>query len=158
MLNETDMIQALLSRGVDINAVNDVGDTLLHVAVQYGSVPLVKLLLPFNPHVGKRPDSYGSSLRSAVQGNHIEIARLLLSHNADRLPLDFMGSIPLHHVCSPEMVDLLLEDLSVQQLSSVDGRGHPPGSAFYVPLTAPRALCRRLLCLSEQCRNTWWTN
>lgn len=126
MMNKTDMIQALLARGVDVNAVNNWGETLLHVAVQHGNLALVKLLLTFNPDVGKQPKGYRSPLHSAVRGNRIEIARLLLAHNADRLAPDVAGLIPLPYVRSPEMVDLLLEDLSVQQLGRVDEWGCPP--------------------------------
>jgi ankyrin repeat protein len=96
------------------------------VAVRYGNLARVKLLLTFNPYVGKHPNDDTSPLHSAVHDNHVEIARLLLAHNADRLARDFMGSIPLHHVYSPEMVHLLLEHLPVQQMGSVDCWGCPP--------------------------------
>jgi hypothetical protein len=125
-MNDMDMIQALLARGADVNAVDMLGRTPLHVAARSGNLALVKLLLTFNPDVGKQPKGYWSPLHRAVQDNHTEIARLLLAHNADRLATDFKGSIPLHGVRSPEMVDLLLEDLSVQQLGSVDRGGCPP--------------------------------
>ena len=57
--------------------------------------------------------------------NHIEIARLLLAHNADRLAPDSIRSIPLHYACSPEMVDLLERELPADCV--IDGEIVIPG-------------------------------
>ena len=126
MTNSADMIQELVGRGEDIDATNHWGETLLQVAVKREDVALVDHLLGYGPDLGKDRDSHGSPLHLAVQHNSIDIARLLLSHNADRLARDRTDSVPLHYASSPEMVELLLEDLSVQQLGSLDWGDFPP--------------------------------
>lgn len=55
------------------------------------------------------PSGPGRALSVCAKFNELAIARLLLQAGADANAKDCRGKIPLHHVSTPEMVQLLLE-------------------------------------------------
>jgi hypothetical protein len=126
MSNSADIIRWLVGRGQDVNAAQHQGKTVLQSAVSQGNVSAATSLLRFDADPNKDPAKRGSALHIAVQLNNVEMARLLLSHGADKLSRDWSDAIPIHWVHSPEMVNLLLEDRSMEQLRSFEFSGSPP--------------------------------
>jgi hypothetical protein len=126
MSNSADIIQRLVGRGQNVNTAQFLGETVLQYAVRNGNVTAAASLLQFNADPDKDPARAGSPLHIAVQQDNLEMAQLLLSHGADRLSRDWSDAIPIHFVRSPEMVSLLLEDRSMEQLRGFRFSGSSP--------------------------------
>ncbi|HSW73537.1 MAG TPA: ankyrin repeat domain-containing protein [Candidatus Limnocylindria bacterium] len=111
------MVNFLLSRGANPTAVNVVGDTALHYAVDrinsddqlQKSAEIVALLLAkkLDPNVQNKRRK--TPLMIAVDEDAIDSARLLLEHKADPLLTDDLGRSALTIARSPEMRKLLAE-------------------------------------------------
>ncbi len=84
MYGHTDILsQVLLSRGGDIEAGDQYGETLLSRAARYGHEAVVKLLLDEGASVGSK-DSHGHTpLSRALTGKHGKIEELLRQRGAN---------------------------------------------------------------------------
>lgn len=89
---DEEAVQALLSQGEDINAVNAVLNdprylrsrcTALHVAVEGGHTGLVEYLLSMGADPNINLDFWGTPLVIAARKHNTEIAEILLRHGAD---------------------------------------------------------------------------
>ena len=85
-LNHWSNIRELVAQGADVNARNDIGQTVLERAAQYGNYDAVKVLLDLGANVNST-SNYGGPLTSAskdMYGNSpIAVCRLLLSRGAN---------------------------------------------------------------------------
>lgn len=82
-------IMVFLSIGADVNARNDSGKTLLHLATEYGHKPIVEYLLTvegieINAIVAEGDFGGYTALHFAVLNNDLDIARLLCRAKAKR--------------------------------------------------------------------------
>lgn len=73
------LAESLLRAGVDVNAVNDRGETPLILASRQGRLTLVMSLLAHGASVGCRSQTGRTALQEATEAGHAEIARLLVS-------------------------------------------------------------------------------
>lgn len=81
---DVDAVQALLAKGVDVNAKNSYGATALSFAADKGHLAIVKLLLQNNADVNAKDTFYKSSpLDWAVSRGHVEIAKALIEAGAE---------------------------------------------------------------------------
>ena len=82
--NDTDAVAAILATGVDINARNGHGMTVLMRAAALGRVRMVRSLLEHgaDPNLS-RNDQFTALLLAAFFG-HEEIVKILIAHGADR--------------------------------------------------------------------------
>lgn len=82
----TGQIHRLVAQGANVNARNDIGQTVLERAAQYGNYDAVKVLIDLGANVNST-SNYGGPLTSAagdLYGNSpIAICRLLLSKGAN---------------------------------------------------------------------------
>jgi ankyrin repeat protein len=79
-------VELLLSKEqVDVNAVNQDGNTPLHFATEQGSLETVKMLMA-RPEIklGEISKRLYTPLDKAIRLNHKEIAKLLEEHGAPR--------------------------------------------------------------------------
>lgn len=80
----TDEVQALLDKGVDVNAVDKRGSTALMVAAWKGHSDIVKLLLDRGADVNlKKGDDGSTALMVAALEGHSDIVKALLDKGAD---------------------------------------------------------------------------
>jgi RNA polymerase sigma-70 factor (ECF subfamily) len=80
--SELTTIELMLVDGVDIDAQNEVGQTLLHWAVQQGRADAVELLIRHGAALDIQDKSGHTPLRTAVEHGYVEIAQLLRRHGA----------------------------------------------------------------------------
>lgn len=66
------------------------------------------------------------ALSAAVELNNLSATKLLLKHGADRLTKDSCGRIVLHKAHSKQMVDLLLQQNTMEQIDAKDHCGNTP--------------------------------
>lgn len=118
------LAQALISKGVDIEARNRRGETALHSAVENGQAPLCRLLL----HAGLCVNSVSKGNETALhmaarQGNsYPEICQLLIEHGARIDVRDYSGAQPLHWAarsnCVPVCELLLQSGADIEALNA----------------------------------------
>jgi ankyrin repeat protein len=92
-----DVVELLLRSGVDLDAQNLFGDTVLHVAVRLGGIETVGSLLKRGASCNIPNKERQTALHIAVVSTcSFEILKLLLDSGADILALDKAGSSILH--------------------------------------------------------------
>jgi ankyrin repeat protein len=96
-LNHTDIVQLLIDKGADINAVsnNAFVATPLQSALAMGWTDAAKLLIARNANVNFRGEGGGTPLHEAAGNGQIELAKLLLDHGAKLNARDDRGKTPL---------------------------------------------------------------
>ncbi|XP_058448391.1 putative ankyrin repeat protein RF_0381 isoform X2 [Malaya genurostris] len=99
--NNEAAVNLLLVRNADINAIDEVGYSALHLAAEHGYYHLAKILLDAGCKVDYREptdDPYPRTtlcdepLRLALRNRHYDVARLLLERGADSNKRYFFGS------------------------------------------------------------------
>jgi ankyrin repeat protein len=96
-LNHTDVVQLLIDKGADINAVSNNAflATPLQSAVAMGWTDAAKLLIASNANVNCRGEGGGTPLHEAAGNGQIELAKLLLDHGANLNAKDDNGKTAL---------------------------------------------------------------
>ena len=96
-LNQTDVVQLLIDKGSDINAVshNAFLATPLQSAIAMGWTDSAKLLIARNANVNCRGEGGGTPLHEAAGNGQIELVKLLLDHGAKINAKDDSGKTPL---------------------------------------------------------------
>lgn len=95
--NRLDEVKALLEKGANVNAANNIGITPLHLAAQAGHTELVALLLSHKADI-KAKDVFGlTALHFAAQYGHVDTIDMLLDKGADiESKTNTQGLTPLH--------------------------------------------------------------
>jgi len=106
--DETKTVTSILERGMDVNAVDKTGNSLLMLAVQKDNVELVRFLLERRARVQTR-NQYGDTalLLAALKGN-IDVVKLLVIGGAE---INSTGWTPLHYAAyggNEEVVEFLI--------------------------------------------------
>jgi hypothetical protein len=129
-IDDLSRVRRLLERGANVNAVDDNGRTLLHVAVEYAHRDIVALLIRSGANVDA-VDNYGwTPLHVAVEYAHRDIVALLLRSGANVDAVDNNGWTPLHwaaHDGHRDIVALLLRsgaNVSIRNQSGRTARNH----------------------------------
>ena len=96
-LNHTDVVELLIDKGADINAVskNAFLATPLQSAVAMGWTDAAKLLIARNANVNCRGEEGGTPLHEVAGNGQIELAQLLLDHGANINAKNNTGKTPL---------------------------------------------------------------
>jgi RNA polymerase sigma factor (sigma-70 family) len=80
--SELATIELMLVDGVDIDAQNEHGQTLLHWAAQHGRLEAVELLVQHGAALDIKDRSGETPLRAALERGHVQVAELLRRHGA----------------------------------------------------------------------------
>ena len=97
-----DFIRLFLERGGDIDSKGSNHSTLLHVAMQWGSLEVVHLLLDYGANINARDENGQTPLHRAMDNikdhmeTHFSAMMFLLDHAADVDPLDNDNLTPLN--------------------------------------------------------------
>ncbi|XP_062535067.1 putative ankyrin repeat protein RF_0381 isoform X3 [Armigeres subalbatus] len=114
--NNEAAVNLLMVRSADINAIDEVGYSALHLAAEHGYYDLAKILLNGGCKVDYRDpsdDPYPRTtlcdepLRLALRNRHYDVAKLLLERGADPNKRYFFGS-EINLATDIESLDLLL--------------------------------------------------
>jgi hypothetical protein len=95
MSGDAPKVKELLSKGANVNARDENGQTPLHWAAIHGRVDVARLLLEHGADVNARDENGQTPLRWAAIHGHVDVARLLLDHGADPSIRDRDGRTPL---------------------------------------------------------------
>ncbi|MEG4228888.1 ankyrin repeat domain-containing protein [Microcoleus sp. N9_B2] len=101
----TKEVAALLM--LDINAIDQSGDTPLHLAVDRGSQDIAELLIANGARVNVRNAKGQTPLYRAIAIGHNEIAALLINNGTDVNNIDGSGTTPLHKAAHYGTVKIL---------------------------------------------------
>ena len=97
---QTEIVQFLLDRGANVNALGPNGMTTLIVACHEYSLDMVRVLLNAGADVEARTPSQQTALHHAVLCHRVEIVReLILQYNANMFAVDRKGDTPLDWAC-----------------------------------------------------------
>ena len=97
--NSVPMVAALLEAGIDLNHVNNDGETsLMNACASVMSAPIVRLLLEYGARTDIRDTSEWSALDIAALNNNVASLNLLLEHGVSGL------DIALHSACSDDAI------------------------------------------------------
>jgi ankyrin repeat protein len=88
------VVQHLLERGADIEAVSD-SKTPLHIAAEHGRNKVVQHLLDQGADIDARNNHADTPLILAIERGHRTVARLLLDRGADPNARNAIGETPL---------------------------------------------------------------
>ncbi|WP_422137647.1 ankyrin repeat domain-containing protein [Endozoicomonas sp. ALC020] len=129
--NNSEIIQFLLSKGINYDARNLQDFTPLHVAAIQGDTNALETLLKAGADIELLVNQQHSPLHLAIINNHPEAVKLLIKSRArfsERLRIinqgDYQGNTPLHLAVlakNANVVNLLLSHGASQELSNNDG-------------------------------------
>jgi ankyrin repeat protein len=106
--NHAEIVHLLIDRGADINR-----SAALYLATCQNNIKMVEMLIAKGADVNYQDLTIDTPLRKAAELGHIEIARLLLSNNADaNAESRYVPRNPLHLAakgCHLEMAELLIQ-------------------------------------------------
>ena len=141
ILDDIKEVKRLLQQGLDLNAENHLGWSLLTVASNYGRAQSVRLLIDNGADVNKA-GRWGVTplMRAACRGD-LEIARLLIENGADTDPRDISDFSALDYAESrdrKEMAQLLLHEVPALQRLHVVRKQQKLKALAIKPVTIPR--------------------
>ncbi len=93
--DDTNIVNFLLSLGIDINKTNEFGETPLHHACDYGLYETAKILVEKGANINLRGNSGKTPLVEAVEYGSIELVEYLLRKGADPNITNEFGEGPL---------------------------------------------------------------
>lgn len=123
----------LLAKNVEVNSVDDDGNTPLHQAAQNGHKNVAELLLAYKADVDAKDNLHESPLHLAAQNGHKDVAELLLENRADVNAKDKYGYCPLHLAAQndqKEVVELLVANQA--DINATANSGYTPLCAAVV--------------------------
>ncbi|XP_047206223.1 protein phosphatase 1 regulatory subunit 16A [Girardinichthys multiradiatus] len=103
-------IQALIQTGADLNAQDNNGATLLHIASANGYMSVAELLVDHRAQLELKDSDGWTPLHAAACWGQIQVVELLVAHGADLNSKSVLDEMPLD-VCIDEEVRSKLMDL-----------------------------------------------
>lgn len=96
--NNSAIVRLLLTEyQQDINATDESGATVLHVAAENGNMNTVELLIDHQVELNARDKKGRTALHLAAKEGHVRIIRILLRNGAEVDLVDYSGNSALHY-------------------------------------------------------------
>ena len=89
-------LKALLAFGANVNVLDTLGNTSLHLAAGNGKIKILEILLNYDAKVNIRNKNGDTPLLFALESGSVSTVRLLLSKGADAMITNRNGSTALH--------------------------------------------------------------
>lgn len=118
-------IRYLADQGADLTQMGRGGESLLHLAAEFGHENAINWLLDLGADTNIGGASGETPLHRAAEQNRVASAKALLGRGADASTQSHFQSQPIHSAHSAEMVQLLAE-FGGADLNAVDGCGEWP--------------------------------
>ncbi len=119
------IVENAINQGIEINNLNDYGNSLLHVAVASGKKAIVETLLKAKAAINIC-DKYGATpLHEACKHGDLALVKLLVSYKASVDHRDNSGSTPLMNGCfwdKKNVVQYLLEQGADRTIKDYRGK------------------------------------
>ena len=126
MRGQTDVVQLLLKRIQDVNALRYNGSTLLHDAALKNRREIAEILIAKGADVNARNSIGSTPLHDAALAGSLDVAAVLIAHGANVNAQDTeSGATPLHNAASwgrLEVVRLLLDKGADRTIKNKEGR------------------------------------
>lgn len=106
-----EIAEYLIEHGADVNFVSHRGETPILMASMVGSTETVGLLLEHGAEI-EQEETPTTPLIMAVQGEHLDVVRMLLDNGADPNASNRQGQSPLQFASqagNPQLIELLQE-------------------------------------------------
>ena len=118
------MVELLLSRGANVNAKGDSGDTALQQAARHGFQAVAEVLLANHADVNVQDGGRATALCSAASSGQLKIVQMLLAAGANPNLKDGNGRTVLNFAIgiSPEIFQVLLESGTNPNTEDSNGR------------------------------------
>jgi ankyrin repeat protein len=124
-----DLAVFLIQSGADVNALNDLGESPMHLALQYGNLDYVNLLVD-NDALLYLESEVRSSLHYAVMGRNLDLIDWAIQQGMDVNLQDPNGNTPLHLAVFIDRGKLKMVDYLVTQkgahLNIKNNKGQTP--------------------------------
>lgn len=130
--NRTDVVSALLAKGVDINGMDITPSyTPLSLAIQFGAEDSIKLLLSSKPNLELAPNSNYTPIMSALSQGKTSIAKMLVDAGASVTAALSNNQTALHIAVNSETTsefvrDVLLPKGAKAHINTKDSNGQIP--------------------------------
>lgn len=127
--NDVNTVRRLLGDGTNtINEGTDDGESLLSLACSAGYYELAQVLLAMQAQVEDRGQKNDCTpLMEAASAGHVEIIKLLISHNADVNAQSSTGNTPLMYACAAGHIEAVKELLAAgANIEDHNENGHTP--------------------------------
>eukprot|EP00210_Caulerpa_lentillifera_P006979 g6674.t1 len=95
LLDNPDITSCIISKGADINAKNQDGESPVFLATKNNCVDSLRVLLEAGADPNVKTESENYALHEAVNEGYVEAVMLLLSHGADRKEIKKDGKSPV---------------------------------------------------------------
>ena len=123
-----EIVRTLIAQGVNVNAVNSDGHTLLHVAAYYGHLNVVIFLLGAGAQINVVNGAGYTPLHLAAHDGHLNVVSFLLGAGVQINAVSGAGYTPLHVAAHYGHLNV------VQSLIGVDAQIDAANGAGYTPL------------------------
>jgi ankyrin repeat protein len=106
IIEDANDLKRLIASGADVNAMDENGQTPLHVAASRGSKKMVELLIEKGARTEAKNISGQTALYDAVELRKVEIVKLLLALGADSRTIMTSGNTALHAAAAKGYQDI----------------------------------------------------
>ena len=119
-----------LKNRISINSVDDLGETLLHRAIQIGSFDVVSYLLRYGADVNLVALNGKNSLLYAIEHKRLDMIDFLINCHADYRVVDVNGCSTLHYAAKYDNAPLMIKLLDKKANPRLTDK-HLQTSVFY---------------------------
>ncbi|CAL9166559.1 unnamed protein product [Musa hybrid cultivar] len=145
-IGNAEIVEILLSRGGDVNLINDGGRTSLHYAASKGWLKVAEVLISHGAKINKKDKVGCTPLHRAASTGKSELCELLIEEGADVDVVDKAGQTPIMHavICQNQQVALLLlrhgADLDVEDKEGYTALGRASDDFRRILIDAAKAM------------------
>ncbi|EAX89791.1 hypothetical protein TVAG_366950 [Trichomonas vaginalis G3] len=125
--NYKEMVEFLISQGIEINAIDNFGKTPLHQAAYFNFKEIVNILVLHGAEINRRNNEMKTPLQKAAENNSIGALEVLLSHGANINEKDNLGKTALHYMIefnNQKIAEMLISNKA--DINAKDNDGSTP--------------------------------
>ncbi len=148
-INDIQMVEDLIAKGVNVNAIDEHGFTPLALAVSSGNLAVIEILLTHGAKVNSIVSNWSNdtALHKAVEEKNIPLIRLLLAHGADILAKNNNEVSPF--LLAQDQGDIAIVNL-LREENQKRKKSQMPETEMHSPLKKDASLDARLLIAAEE--------